>query len=44
MKPPKEKRRKADKRSARIGKAPELGRFREKLPTAGDVKNDTAGL
>jgi hypothetical protein len=44
LEPPNEKRRKADKRSARIGKAMELGRLREKLPSAGDVKNDTAGL
>jgi hypothetical protein len=42
--PPQEKRRKADKKSGRIGKTTELGRFREKLPKAGDVKNDTAGL
>jgi len=26
------------------GRTRELGRFREKLPSAGDVKNDTAGL
>jgi hypothetical protein len=44
LEPPKEKRRKADKRSGRIGKSMELGRFCEKLPSAGDVKNDTAGL
>ncbi|HAO77527.1 MAG TPA: hypothetical protein DCQ92_00875 [Verrucomicrobia subdivision 3 bacterium] len=35
---------KGDKRSARMGKATKLGRFCEKLPSAGDVKNDTAGL
>jgi len=33
-----------NKRSMRIGKTTGLGRFREKLPSAGDVKNDTAGL
>jgi len=42
--PPSEKRRKADKGSARIGKNTGLGRSREKLPETGDVKNDTAGL
>jgi hypothetical protein len=26
------------------GRTLELGKFREKLPKAGDVKNDTAGL
>jgi hypothetical protein len=44
LRPPSEKRRKADKGSARIGKNTEPGTFREKLPSAGDVKNDTAGL
>jgi hypothetical protein len=39
-----EKRRKADKRSVRIGKTTESGTVREKLPGVGDVKNDTAGL
>ncbi len=38
--PPSEKRRKADKRSARIGKTTRLGRFREKLPGAGDVEKE----
>jgi hypothetical protein len=26
------------------GRPLKLGRFREKLPEAGDIKNDTAGL
>jgi len=33
-----------DKMSVRTGKATRLGRPREELPSAGDVKNDTAGL
>jgi hypothetical protein len=44
LRPPSERRRKADKRSGRIGKNTGTGKFREKLPSAGDVKNDTAGL
>jgi hypothetical protein len=32
------------KRSMRTGKTTGLGRSGEKLPSAGDVKNDTAGL
>ena len=32
------------KGAAASGRTRELGRFREKLPRAGDVKNDTAGL
>lgn len=41
MRPPSERRRKADKRSVRIGKNPEHGRFREKLPKTGDVNKTT---
>jgi len=36
--PPSEKRRKADKRSERIGKTTGLGRFREKLPRPAMLK------
>jgi len=39
-----ESRRKADKMDARAGKNTRKGKSREKLPSAGDVKNDTAGL
>jgi hypothetical protein len=44
MRTPIENRRKADKKSGGAGKDTELGRFRENPPSAGDVKNDTAGL
>jgi hypothetical protein len=39
-----ENRRKADKKARTSGRPQRLGRPREKLPKAGDVKNDVAGL
>jgi hypothetical protein len=44
MRPPMKTAERRTKRAGAPGRTRGLGRFRENLPSAGDVKNDTAGL